>query len=153
MHAGFARRSDFWSGLALAGLGAYIVSEASRWIYMGEDGPGPGFFPMWYGGAMLVLSLLLVAGTVLKHAPPGKTPSNSELRRALTCWVAFCVCIGLIKVVGFMVAFALLTWFIVSIMARQSQKVAIPIAVGGALIFYLVFDFALDVSLPTGIWF
>ena len=150
---GFAWRGDFWSGLVLAGLGAYILSEASRWIYMGEDGPGPGFFPMWYGGAMLVLSLLLVAGTVLKRAAPGKVPSMPELRRALTCWAAFAVCVALMKVVGFMVAFAALTWFIVSIMARQSQKVAIPIAVGGAVLFYLLFDLALEVSLPTGIWF
>ena len=152
MH-GFARRGDFWSGLVLAGLGAYILSEASHWIYLGEDGPGPGFFPMWYGGAMLALSVLLVAGTVLKRAGPGKPASIPELRRALTCWAAFAACVALMKVVGFMVAFGALAWFIVAVMARQPQKVAIPIAVGGAVLFYLLFDLALEVSLPTGIWF
>jgi len=150
---GFVRRGDFWSGLALAALGAYILSEAWRWTYLGEDGPGQGFFPMWYGGAMVVLSLLLVAGTVLKQAAPGKTASIPELRRALACWAAFAVCIGLMKVVGFMVAFALLSWFIVSVMARQSQKVALPVAIAGPVIFYLLFELALDVQLPTGIWF
>jgi len=150
---GFARRGDFWSGLVLAGLGAYILSEASHWIYLGEDGPGPGFFPMWYGGAMLALSVLLVAGTVLRRATPGKAASIPELRRALTCWAAFAACVALMKVVGFMIAFAALAWFIVAVMARQSQKVAIPLAVGCAVLFYLLFDLALEVSLPAGIWF
>ena len=38
--ASLARSGDFWSGLALAALGTYIVSEARGWVYMGEDGPG-----------------------------------------------------------------------------------------------------------------
>src|SRR5690348_3220828 len=95
----FARRGDFWSGLVLALLGTYIVSEARGWIYLGEDGPGPGFFPMWYGGAMIVLSLLLVAGTVLRTPAAGKSPSWPELRRAMTCWAAFAACIALMKLV------------------------------------------------------
>jgi hypothetical protein len=32
----------------------------------GDEGPGPGFFPLWYGGAMIVLSLVLVAGAVMR---------------------------------------------------------------------------------------
>jgi len=149
----FARRGDFWSGLVLAALGAYIVFEASGWTYKGEDGPGPGFFPLWYGGAMVVLSLLLVGGTVLRPAGAGHAPTWPELRRALTCWGAFVACVALMKVVGFMVAFALLAWFVVAVMARQPQKVALSVAIGGAVIFYLVFDVALDVTLPQGIWF
>ena len=150
----FARRGDFWSGLALAALGAYILSQAWGWVYKGEDGPGPGFFPMWYGGAMVVLSLLLVAGTILKRpAGESRAPSWPELRRALTCWAAFVACVALMPFAGFMVAFALLTWFIVAVMARRPQKVALPVAIGGAILFYLVFDVALDVTLPHGAWF
>ena len=149
----FARRGDFWSGLALAALGTYIVSEARGWIYLGEDGPGPGFFPLWYGGAMIVLSLLLVAGTVVRNPVAGKAPSWPELRRAMTCWAAFAACIALMKLVGFLVAFAALSWFIVAVMARQPQKVALPVAIAGPILFYLLFDLALDVQLPTGLWF
>ena len=79
----FVRKGDFWSGLVLAALGAYIVKEAWSWEYLGVDGPGPGFFPLWYGGAMIVLSLLLVAGAVLKADPaaPQRHANWSELRR------------------------------------------------------------------------
>ncbi len=80
----FLRRADFWSGLALVALGAYIVREAWSWDYMGDDGPGPGFFPMWYGGAMIVLSLLLVAGAVLK-SDPASSQRQRQLERAAPC--------------------------------------------------------------------
>ena len=51
-----AAKADFWSGLALGGLGAYIIVQASRWEYLGADGPGPGLLPAVvrhrHGGAL-----------------------------------------------------------------------------------------------------
>jgi putative tricarboxylic transport membrane protein len=146
----FMRKGDFWSGIALAALGAYIVGQARQWVYMGEEGPGPGFFPIWYGGAMVVLSLLLVAGAVLKTGGEGKRVRWSEVGRAMTCWLAFAVSIGLLKIVGFVVAFALLTWFIVSVMYRQSQRKAWSLAIGGALLFHVLFSMVLEIQLPEG---
>jgi len=148
------RNGDFWSGLALAALGTYIVTAARRWTYMGEDGPGAGFFPLWYGGAMVVLSLLLVAGAVLKRrASVAPAVRWGDLGRALACWAAFVACIALMRVVGFAIAFALLAWFIVAVMARRPQRVALPIAIGGAVAFYALFELALDVALPRGMFF
>jgi putative tricarboxylic transport membrane protein len=149
----FARSGDFWSGLALAALGAYIVSQAWMWVYMGEDGPGAGFFPLWYGGAMVVLSLMLVAGAVLKAPTATSQVLWRDVGRALTCWVAFVACIALMPVVGFPISFALLTWFIVAVMARQPQRIALPLAIVGAAGFYALFDLALDLSLPRGMFF
>lgn len=120
---------------------------------MGTDGPGPGFFPLWYGGAMVVLSLLLVAGAVLKSSPPADGANWSEFGRVLTCWAAFAACIALLNVLGFVVSFAVMTWFIVAVMFRQSQLKAITIAIGGALGFYALFSLALGVSLPSGYLF
>ena len=149
----FARRGDFWSGLALAGLAAYILASARGWTYMGEDGPGPGFFPMWYGGAMLALSLALVAGAVLKKSPTGESVRWNDLGRALSCWAAFAACIALMPILGFSIAFALLTWFIVAVMARRPQRMAVALALGGAAIFYAVFELALGLALPRGLIF
>ena len=146
------RSGDFWSGLALAALGAYIVLEAHRWVYMGEDGPGAGFFPMWYGGIMIVLSLVLVATSALKPAPPAAVRWR-DVGRALTCWVAFVAGVALMPIVGFGVSFALLAWFIIQGMFGQRARVAIPIAAGGALGFHALFELALDLTLPHGIFF
>jgi putative tricarboxylic transport membrane protein len=150
--ASFARRGDFWSGIALAALGTFILVEARGWIYMGEDGPGPGFFPMWYGSAMVALSLLLVAGAVFKRGPAHDPVRWADLRRAFTCWAAFVACIALMKVAGFVLAYAALTWFVIAVMAREPQRVAIPVAIGGAALFYALFELALDLSLPKGMF-
>ena len=149
------RKGDFWAGLTLAALGTYIVSASSQWIYLGEDGPGAGFFPTWYGIGMVICSLLLVAGAVLKHdeAARSRKINWKDTRRALTCWLAFAASIALLNVVGFMVSFGLLAWFIVSVMFRQPQRIALGLAAGGAVGFYLVFAVGLDLQLPAGMLF
>ena len=52
---------------------------------------------------MVVLSLLLVAGAVLKPEPAAAPRQRHwrDLRRALTCWLAFVACIALMHVLGF----------------------------------------------------
>ena len=151
----FVRKGDFWSGLAMAALGAYVVSQALRWDYMGEDGPGAGFFPMWYGSLMIVLSLLLVLGAVLKSDPSAadRRINWAELRRVGASWGAFVACIALLQPLGFILSFGLMTWFMVSVLFRKPQKVAIPTAVISPLGFYAVFAWALGISLPTGALF
>ena len=136
--------ADFWSGLALGGLGAYIIVTASRWEYLGQDGPGPGFFPLWYGIAMSALSLLLVISSL-------KTQSKidwSDAPRALATWAAFAAMCAAFKLIGFLPAFALLTFFIVAVMYRRPLAVAGTVAVALSAGFYLLFPLALGVKLP-----
>ena len=148
----FLRSGDFWSGLALAALGAYIVATSRGWAYMGEEGPGPGFFPTWYGGAMLVLSLALVAGSVLKPVARAQVQWK-DVGRALAAWAAFAAAIALMPFAGFAISFAFLAWFIVKVMCGERSRTAILVAAGGALGFYLLFEVALEVTLPRGLLF
>ena len=55
------KSADLWSGLVLAALGVFIIVEARQWEFMGPDGPGPGFFPLGYGIAMVALGDLEMA--------------------------------------------------------------------------------------------
>ena len=148
-----AKSGDIISGTVLAGVGVFIIIEARGWEYLGPDGPGPGFFPMWYGIALLVLSLLLIGWSVWRSAPPesGGRVNWREVGRALTTWAAFAACIALLKVLGFLLSFGLMTLFVVAVMYRRPLKVALAVAAGTALGFYLVFPLALNVSLPVGV--
>jgi putative tricarboxylic transport membrane protein len=149
-----AGRADFWSGLVLAALGAFIVGEARRWEFLGPDGPGPGFFPMGYGVAMVVLSAVLVVRSTLGRAAAqtSELPSFAGVRRALACWCALVVAVALLGIIGFVASFALLSWFIVAVMFRQSQWRAWTIAIGAALAFHAVFGMLLGLALPAGLW-
>jgi putative tricarboxylic transport membrane protein len=148
----FLRSGDFWSGLALAALGAYILVTAHRWDYLTEEGPGAGFFPMWYGGIMLTLSILLVVGAVVKPSQRAEVRWK-DVSRAMTAWVAFVVCVAIMPIVGFAIAFALLTAFVVRVMCGERLRTALIVAIAGSAGFYALFELALDLSLPRGLLF
>jgi len=141
-----AARADLWSGLALGGLGAYIIVHASRWEYLGPDGPGPGFFPLWYGIAMAALSLSLMISTFREKDSARIDWSGAG--RAFATWLALAVCVALFKVAGFLVCFAALTFFLVAVMYRRPLRVAAVVAIAIPAAFYLLFPLALGVKLP-----
>ncbi len=105
---------------------------------------------MWYGIAMVVLSLILVLRSGFSPDTAQKAVDWTGIGRALIVWSAFAVCVALIKPLGFLIALALLTMFIVAVMYGQSLKMALAVAVGNAAGFYLVFGLALQLSLPAG---
>ena len=136
--------SDFWSGLALGALGAYIVTQASRWEYLTQEGPGPGFFPLWYGIAMVVLSGVLVLTSLKKN----NTVTWSGAGRAFATWAALAASVAALKLVGFVVGFAAFTFFLVAVMYRRPLRVAAAVAIATTAGFYLLFPVALGVPLP-----
>ena len=136
------RSPDVWSGLALAALGAYIVLRARGWDYMTPEGPGPGFFPLWYGIAMLGLSLYLVG------SPTSERVDWRGSGRAFATWAAIVVCVGALKWLGFVVCFGALAFFMVALMYRRSFATAALVAAGTAAAFYVLFPVALGVPLP-----
>lgn len=145
-------RGEVVSGAVLAGLGTFIIIEARQWVYIDPDGPGPGFFPMWYGIAMVALSLLLIAGSLLKARAESRPVKWHEVARALLTWAAFAGCVALLKVLGFLLSFGLLTLFVVAVMYQRPLRTALAAAAGCSAGFYVVFPLALNVSLPVGIF-
>ena len=147
----FLRKGDFWAGSALACLGAYVVHESSQWDYMTVDGPGPGFFPSWYGGLMLVISLFLVLGTMLKQDAARSRPVDwRDVRRVGFCWVALVISIFAMEYVGFYISFGALIWIFTTRLFEQPGKKAAVVAIAGPVIFYLIFSLGLTLDLPVG---
>ncbi|MEK6592295.1 MAG: tripartite tricarboxylate transporter TctB family protein [Pseudomonadota bacterium] len=145
------KRGDVISGAVLTGLGVFIVSEARGWDYFTVDGPGPGFFPMWYGIAMIAMSLVLVVSGLRQAAGPERV-NWREVGNALMTWAAFSVCVALLKVLGFLLAFGLLTLFVVAVMYRRPLPVAFAVAAANVAGFYILFPLALNLELPVGIF-
>ena len=136
------RSPDFWSGLALAALGGYIIVQARGWDYMTDDGPGPGFFPLWYGVAILACSAYLV---FFGKDNPGDWRGAG---RALATWAVLAASVAVLQFVGFAISFAALTFFIVAVMYRRPPAVAAVVALVTVAGFYLIFPLALGVALP-----
>jgi len=141
-----ARNADLWSGLALAVVAAYIIVHAPGWDYMGPDGPGAGFFPLWYGIAMLLLSAALVVSSMLRAQPDAVDWRGAG--RAAAVAAALAAAVALFKLAGFAIGFAALAFFIVSVMYRRPWPLAAAVAAGLAGGVYLLFPVLLGVNLP-----
>jgi putative tricarboxylic transport membrane protein len=146
------QNGDLISGGLLAGLGIFVVTEARRWDYLGPDGPGPGFFPMWYGLALIGLSIALMIQSLTRGAAErGAAADWWEVGRALLGWAALALSIVLLKVLGFLLSFALLTAFIVSFMYRRPLVHGLAAGVLSSGAFYAIFPLSLNVALPVGV--
>jgi putative tricarboxylic transport membrane protein len=145
------RDGETISGALLAGLGVYIFLQSRAWEYYSEDGPGPGFFPRWYGVAMVVLSLALIVSRVRQfEAGQGRVIDWRGTGRALATWLAFAVSVVLMEPLGLVLSFALLTFVIVILIFQRPPLTAGLTAIGVALAFHLTFPVILSVPLPTG---
>ena len=144
------RNGDVVSGALLAALGLYIVTQASRWNYYTPDGPGPGFFPTWYGLLMIGLALVLIVTTALKPKPQEPKTDWVGSTRALIVWLAFAVCVAVMGALGFRISFTLFTFFIVFVIFQRSLFAAALTAVTTTAAFHLVFPVLLGVQLPVG---
>jgi putative tricarboxylic transport membrane protein len=142
---------DLVSGAVLAAFGVYVILESTRLSYLTEEGPGPGFLPLWLGIAIVVLSFCLVVINQRRAAPkaPPKPVSWSGQIRALCAWLALMAAILLTPLLGFTLCLVLLTLFIIAFLERRSLWSALAVALGLGVGFHVIFVVVLGLSLPT----
>ena len=68
----------------------------------------------------------------------------------MLAWAGLALCVGLLKILGFLLAFGLFTFFLVAVMYRRSLGAALAVSAGVCVTFYLLFPLALNVALPIG---
>ena len=147
-------KSELIAAALLFALGLSIIFQALAWTYLTPDGPGPGFFPLWAGIGITVLS----AGVAFFHIyavfneQPVERTNWDGSARVLGGWAGLAVAIALLKPAGFVVSFFLLTLFLVFFVFRRRFITALAVGIGSCAGFWLVFEKLLDVQLPIGPW-
>ncbi len=147
-------KSNLIAAACLAAFGIYVIYGGSKLSYVSDVGPGPGFFPFWIGIGLLLFGSYQM---VLSHLSERRhsdhvVPIWSGSGRALGGWLGLAVAIALFRWIGFALGFVLLTNFLIVVLDRRSVVLASGIGVGLALAFYMLFQVALGVSLPSGPW-
>jgi putative tricarboxylic transport membrane protein len=146
------RGADLVTGLALLVFGVGYAAVAWRaYPYWTTTGPGAGFLPVWLGGVMAVLALLLVLSARLPATPPGARwlPEGRGLTRLVVVVAATALLVALMDVVGMIVGSALFLLGILRFLERYPWPSALAIAVGVAGLIYAVFTYWLQVPFPT----
>jgi hypothetical protein len=143
--------------LVLAGffglLGLWWVLGALALPYWSGFAPGPGFLPLWLGGALLALVLAFVA--LGRRAPtpvPESDATPTSDRKPAVIAASLLACIGGIELAGFAVpTFAYLV-FLLAVVERRPWPGAAAIAAATTLALHLIFAVWLGVPLPRGPW-
>lgn len=147
-----ALKGDVVAGLLLAALGVYVTITATFWPILNAEGPGPGFFPIIYGVAMIVGSLALIV-VAFRRRPAHDDPVDwAGVGRALAAWGSLVLMIPIMKYFGFAIAFAALILFFGRVTFRSSWRMTALFAVLVPLGFQLLFPTLLKVQLPVGVW-
>jgi hypothetical protein len=150
-------RPDLASGLALAGLGIFVIQQSRQLTYRDEFGPGPGLLPFWLGVLLTALAIWQAAAALSRRsvqAPssPASKADASRTRRLLMTLAALAVTAGLLEWLGFVVSFGLLAFFLVYVVQRRSFRQAVTVALVMSVAFLLVFRVIVPIPLPLNVW-
>ncbi len=147
------KRSGQVTAVVLAGLAVFVIREAMTYDYMTAIGPGGGFFPLWLGAILLVLSVALfvqVTATETRPLEPDFFPRRGGLLRIVTILIAIGFTAALLKPLGFRLTMLAFLVVLLRVLGRQHPLVTAAIAAIGSFGVAYVFTHWLRVALPVG---
>jgi putative tricarboxylic transport membrane protein len=140
------------AGLCFVGLSAFVVWESWTLEYYTSLGPGPGFFPLWLGIVMGVLSLVWLVQVFGRKGDPDDVsalPERDGIARILSTLAALVGMGGLMNLLGFRLAMFLFLVFLLKVLGRQALWITLIVAFLGSVGVYHLFGTYLDVPLPA----
>jgi putative tricarboxylic transport membrane protein len=145
------RRADQLTGIVMLIFSMAVIEGARRMPASGTFGPGAGFLPFWLGATMAILSVILLVNAT---RGPAQTSSRSPFPKGrpvlsiLLTVGALAAFISLLETLGFLLAIALLTAFLLRVVEREGWLTTVTVALSNAAGLYIVFKILLGVSLP-----
>lgn len=148
------RRADQLTGIFLLVFSVVVMEGGRRMPPSNTFGPGAGFLPFWLGVAMAVLSILLVVSATrepVTAADRAPFPRGRAVWRIIATIAALAAFILLLETLGFLLATALLSAFLLRAIERERWARTATVAVANAFGLYIVFQKLLGVSLPKNL--
>jgi hypothetical protein len=124
-------------GAALAGALNLGIGSPSK--------PGPGTWPALVSAALIVLGVFLAAAARRTDDAEQFTRAGLQVLVAVGTMVAYVAVIG---VIGFEIPTALLAFFWLRILGRESRRTSIIVSLAATCAFYALFVGALKVTIP-----
>ena len=137
-------------------IGAAIMNAASEFpLEFTENGPGAGFWPFALGTALTIAAVVLLIYTISNKKELSKElvaltlPANMRVYMMMAIIIVY---VGLINVLGFYPASALLIPATMKLMDFHNKKVIAMTTVGTIAFIYLVFSVLLHTQMPQSMF-
>ena len=140
------------AGMAFMALGIYVIVYTVTKLKIGTvRSPGPGFFTIICGIAILILASILVISGFVKGSKDSPLWEKGGWIKPILAYAIAVVYSFLIMPLGFIVATALFiaAWQVV--VEREKLLKTVVLTVGGSAVMWALFEKLLRVPLPNGI--
>lgn len=139
---------DIIGGLVLTALGAFAAIYAQRYEFGELHRMGPGYFPVALGVVVAVLGLFIAVPAFMRRGEP----IHVEWKTMLLVVASIVVFALTLKLLGLILA-TMVSVVISSLADKETRwKGRLLIAVGVAVITYLIFSLGLSMVLPIFPW-
>jgi putative tricarboxylic transport membrane protein len=149
------KKGDRVFGLVCLGVSIWLLIEASRFDYLTEFTPGPGFAPFWVGVILGLFSLYLILNASRRKG--GKEdekrilPERKSLQRIGLIFLILTAFSILLMPLGFLLS----TWALIFALLYLLEGYALFKSIFYSLLFsgisFLIFQYWMETELPKGL--
>ncbi|WP_248925836.1 tripartite tricarboxylate transporter TctB family protein [Paenibacillus hamazuiensis] len=142
----------FYMSLVVMAWSAMIFWQSWELDYYSNLGPGPGLFPRWLSGSLLIVSILYMLGSIRRPIVWSMAmPKGKDLLHVLMVLVSVAIFILTLDLLGFIISGSLMVTLL--LIRSYLWPRAVAIALSACLLIYFTFSEWLEVPLPGGqIW-
>lgn len=147
-------KAETAAGAVLVGVGAFMLFEAMKMLYMLDAVPGPGFLPRWIAAAIIVTGLVLT----LRGIRPGRVvhdvidwPLATGWKRVGLMVVALAIALIVLDKLGFLLTTTAFMLGVIFGLGSRSWQALVLMPLAAAIGLYVVFAVWLSVPLPKGL--
>lgn len=127
-----------------------VLGSLKVGIGWADDGPMAGFFPFYIGLAIIIASVVNLYNVLSAPNDGSVFATWDQIYKVLTVVVPTAVYVTIIPFVGIYVASALLIGLFMLWLGKYKPQVAIPVAIGVPIFFFITFERWFLVPLPKG---
>ena len=146
------KKGDRVFGLICLGISIWLLIEASRFDYLTEFTPGPGFAPFWLGVILGLFSLYLILDASMRKGRKGDEkrilPERKSMQRIGLILLILTAFTALLMPLGFLLS----TWALVLILLYLLEGYSLSKSIFYSVMFggfaFLVFQYWMEVELP-----
>jgi putative tricarboxylic transport membrane protein len=145
------QNAGFWGGIAILIYSSVLFSQSLSLKYYSEFGPGPGFFPLWLSGILVILSIGLILISIKKERILFKDilPKGRSLIRVLLVPASLIVFMLIVNFTGFIIASSILLFMVFILEFKWYMSLALSSSI--SILLFFIFQSILEVPLPVNV--